>query len=261
MMHKILLVEDQQDIVDSFKTALKRERFSILTARSVHEARVVLATQQVVAIALSDQVPGVELDYLEELARTQPTVPRVILSATPSVELAIRCINQGQVFKFLVRPFERETLCDTLRDALHKHVTTALTDRVVHLARRQVMVLEDLEREMGASHDAPAVVFSSPLSSTQEVPAIAGADIEMPEDPISYLTPQEAAKLSRRERELLRAVVAGKKPRDLAGMFFISVHTARNHIKAIYRKLGVHAQGELIAKVLRAPGRGMYSAG
>jgi len=36
------------------------------------------------------------------------------------------------------------------------------------------------------------------------------------------------------------------------------VHTARNHIKAIYRKLSVHSQGELIAKVLRAPGRDRF---
>ena len=55
--------------------------------------------------------------------------------------------------------------------------------------------------------------------------------------------------LSPRERQILGALRRGLAPRQIAGSYSISEHTVRNHIKSIYRKLGVHSQLELISKL------------
>lgn len=52
--------------------------------------------------------------------------------------------------------------------------------------------------------------------------------------------------LSTRQREVLRLLVQGFPPADIASRLSISEHTARNHTKAIFRKLDVHSQLELI---------------
>jgi len=70
-------------------------------------------------------------------------------------------------------------------------------------------------------------------------------------DPATLLSAEEIALLSPRETEILRALVEGAKPADIARGLFISIHTARNHIKALYRKLRVHSHVELIARVNR----------
>ena len=38
--------------------------------------------------------------------------------------------------------------------------------------------------------------------------------------------------------------------REIAELSFISQHTVRNHIKAIYRKLGLHSRLDLLRTVL-----------
>jgi DNA-binding NarL/FixJ family response regulator len=56
--------------------------------------------------------------------------------------------------------------------------------------------------------------------------------------------------LSPREREVLDALLAHRRPPQIAQDLFISAHTVRNHLKSIYAKLGVHSQGELLELVV-----------
>ncbi|MBN2148285.1 MAG: helix-turn-helix transcriptional regulator, partial [Anaerolineales bacterium] len=55
--------------------------------------------------------------------------------------------------------------------------------------------------------------------------------------------------LSARELEVLRLLVGTSLSADqLADKLFISVHTVRSHIKAIYSKLGVHGRLEAASR-------------
>jgi DNA-binding CsgD family transcriptional regulator len=57
------------------------------------------------------------------------------------------------------------------------------------------------------------------------------------------------AVLSPREREVLRTFVAGHPVARTASMLKLSPHTVRNHLKNIFRKLGVRSQLELLRRV------------
>ncbi len=56
--------------------------------------------------------------------------------------------------------------------------------------------------------------------------------------------------LTQREREVLDAFVRLRRIPDVADALFISKHTVRNHLKAVYSKLGVHSQPELMVLML-----------
>jgi PAS domain S-box-containing protein len=57
--------------------------------------------------------------------------------------------------------------------------------------------------------------------------------------------PAPKAELSRREQEVLHNVLDGKRVGTIASELFLSENTVRNHLKRIYRKLGVASLGEL----------------
>ena len=59
------------------------------------------------------------------------------------------------------------------------------------------------------------------------------------------------AGLTSREREIALLLADAAVPKEIAFDLDISVHTARNHIKAIYRKLGIHSHRELMLRCLR----------
>lgn len=52
--------------------------------------------------------------------------------------------------------------------------------------------------------------------------------------------------LTPREREIFDAMLRGMRPPEIARAFFISVHTVRRHAQAVFRKLDVHSQIELM---------------
>jgi DNA-binding NarL/FixJ family response regulator len=55
--------------------------------------------------------------------------------------------------------------------------------------------------------------------------------------------------LSAREEEIARALARGHRVAEIARMLDISPHTVRNHFKAIFRKLDVHSQVQLVARL------------
>jgi len=56
----------------------------------------------------------------------------------------------------------------------------------------------------------------------------------------------EETQLTPREREIFEAMLHGKRPPEIARALFISVHTVRRHAQAVFRKLDVHSQIELM---------------
>jgi DNA-binding CsgD family transcriptional regulator len=53
-----------------------------------------------------------------------------------------------------------------------------------------------------------------------------------------------------REREIIRGLVCYRRVSTVADVLGISVHTARNHLKSIFRKLNLHSQDELLRFLL-----------
>lgn len=60
----------------------------------------------------------------------------------------------------------------------------------------------------------------------------------------------EAHGLSLREQDVARLVLQGASTKDVAASLFLSPHTVQDHLKAIFRKLGVTSRREMIARLV-----------
>ena len=65
---------------------------------------------------------------------------------------------------------------------------------------------------------------------------------------------REPDDLSEREREVLERLAQGRRDKEVAADFGLSVLTVRKHLQHIYRKLAVHSRAQAVRK-LRGPGR------
>jgi DNA-binding CsgD family transcriptional regulator len=59
--------------------------------------------------------------------------------------------------------------------------------------------------------------------------------------------------LSERQSDILRRLISGERVRTIARSLFLSESTVRNHLCAIYRKVGVHSQSELLTRLRASP--------
>ena len=65
----------------------------------------------------------------------------------------------------------------------------------------------------------------------------------------------EAYELSSRERQITELIARGVGTADIAGRLYLSPHTVRDYIKAIFEKVGVSSRGALVAHLFASTTR------
>jgi DNA-binding CsgD family transcriptional regulator len=141
---------------------------------------------------------------------------------------------------------KEETRWSGLDDALHSAYLTPIARQeemlgVLLVGSRRAGGLDALHRSLAdgvASELAQSWSNARPEGVSSEVPS-AGTDL---------------SSLSQRERDVVNALCRGLRLSDIAKVLGISNHTARNHLKHVFRKLGVHSQVELLSMIGRRTG-------
>jgi DNA-binding NtrC family response regulator len=113
----ILIVDDEAEILHSLRGLLRME-FEVHTAQSGRDAVKVLE-QEPIHVILSDQrmsdMAGVEL--LNRARGERPGAIRVMFTGYTDIKAVIEAINRGQIFRYLAKPWEPDTLLAVLREA------------------------------------------------------------------------------------------------------------------------------------------------
>ena len=116
------------------------------------------------------------------------------------------------------------------------------------LAGADGYLLKDLDSLDIAQQAAEALSGGAPLS-----PSIAAYVLRYLRDQQEQPKPDdEDPELSPREYELLQLLARGQSNRQAAEALSLSPHTVGDHVKSIYRKLGVSSRGEAMVRAFRS---------
>jgi DNA-binding NtrC family response regulator len=109
--HPILIVDDESNILKSFKITLKYSGMNnILTCQDSRDVMGLLSRQPVEMVMLDlmmPYLPGEEL--LLKIVENYPEIPVIIITAANDVDTAVRCIKHGAM-DYMVKPVERNRL-------------------------------------------------------------------------------------------------------------------------------------------------------
>ena len=115
----ILYLDDEEVNLSGFKFVFRSE-YQILTASSVKEARKLL-NEHPVKVVISDQrMPDMlGTDFFQSISEEHPDVIKIILTAYADSDTAIKAINQTNIYQFLIKPWKKEKMSETLRNAIN----------------------------------------------------------------------------------------------------------------------------------------------
>src|ERR1700756_2415368 len=132
MSEKILLVDDDRYILDGYRRSLRSE-FSMETAQSGQEALELLEDKTAYAVVISDmRMPGMDgIELLKRVKKVSPDTARIMLTGNAEVQTAIEAINEGSIFRFLIKPCSKETIA--------KSITSALVQYRLVIAEKQLL--------------------------------------------------------------------------------------------------------------------------
>ena len=125
MSSKVLLVDDEINVLQGYQRAL-RKRFDLDVAISGAEALQKIAAHGPYAVVVSDMrmpaMNGVEL--LATVKQRVPDTVRIMLTGNSDQQTAIEAINKGDIFRFLNKPCDKDTLARTLDDGIRQYGLT-----------------------------------------------------------------------------------------------------------------------------------------
>ncbi len=147
-LKRILVVDDEEIVRIALRQTLRRERYEVTACSSPEEGLQVLKTEAFSVIISDYQMPGMTgLDFLAHAKQLQPDATRILITAVLSLDTVIEAINKGEIYRFVVKPWIREDLLATVRNAIQRHdlivrntvlqaTTLAMNDQLVSLNKR-----------------------------------------------------------------------------------------------------------------------------
>lgn len=145
----VLLVDDEPHILAALGRALRGEPYRLLTASSGIQALERMASEPVDLLMTDARMPGLDgPGLLSEVQRRWPDTRRLLLTGDANLTTCIRAINQGQIYRYLAKPWNDDELRATLRQALaHQHAEREHR-RLERLALEQNRRLQELNAHL-----------------------------------------------------------------------------------------------------------------
>jgi len=116
---RVLFVDDEPAVLDSLRRSVRRE-FAADVAIDADQALEFLRSGEPYCIVVSDmRMPGMNgAEFLATVRTIFPGLVRVMLTGCDDMEVAVRAVNEGCIFKFLSKPVSSEVLLACLRTCL-----------------------------------------------------------------------------------------------------------------------------------------------
>ena len=149
----ILIVDDEESIRSALRRVLRRD-YKLSFAPSAKDALQLLRTERPDVIISDHLMPEITgLEFLKRCRLLYHTIGRVVLTGQAEMTMVISAINEGNVFRFLTKPWDEDELKLTIHLA-------------VEHAREQRAAL----REVSSTSAAPSADSSSASESDASVP-------------------------------------------------------------------------------------------
>jgi len=116
----ILVVDDEPIVRESIRDWLKDAGYQVATAESGEEALEMIDKQEFSVMILDIRLPGkTGINVLNEVKSLNPHIKSIVITAYPSVELAVEAMKLGAV-DYLIKPVAPDDLERLIRETLLK---------------------------------------------------------------------------------------------------------------------------------------------
>jgi two-component system, response regulator PdtaR len=233
---EVLIVEDDAAVGQFMEKCLEASDFRVAgvvpsAAAAVDAIERRLPALVLIDIALEGPVDGIAL---AEQVRDRWSLPVVYVTGNGEGPLFERLVK-SEPHGYVSKPFDEAQLRGAVELAL------AVADR----ERKRLRELEAV-RGYASELQVSTSVMEGRLGQIADVLRDAGV-VKLNLHP--GLSPEISARISemsRRELEVLQLLLSSRRVSSIARELSISAYTVRNHLRAVFRKLNVHSQTELL---------------
>ncbi|HEY2953270.1 MAG TPA: response regulator [Verrucomicrobiae bacterium] len=150
---RVLIVDDEEIVMVALCETLRREGYEVITAPNAVQALELLRTQEFGVILTDQQMPMLTgLELLTQARQLQPEASRVLITAVLNLSTVIDAINKAEIFRFILKPWERDVLLQIMEHAWQRHETIRrnqlLLEQTQESNARLTQLVQSLEHQL-----------------------------------------------------------------------------------------------------------------
>ncbi len=142
---KILCVDDEPNILSALRRMFMMAGFVVEEASSGAQALKMLESNGFHLVLSDMNMPEMNgAQFLAQVRLRWPQVMRLMLTGTSDLKAAISAINEGEIYRYLIKPWNDEEVVSTIRSALEKCALIQERDQLLELTKQQNLSLADM---------------------------------------------------------------------------------------------------------------------
>lgn len=116
---KVLLVDDEEPILNSLRRLLRGQPYDVLLATSGAQALEIMAQQSIDLVMSDARMPNMDgATLLAHIHQLYPDTVRIMLTGYADPSAIIKAINEGQIHRYISKPWHDEEMLLILRQSL-----------------------------------------------------------------------------------------------------------------------------------------------
>ena len=146
---RLLLVDDEENILKSIRRVLRRGDWDIETATDAEQGlRAVEAFHPEVVIS-DFRMPGMNgVDFLTRVKQQEPRAQRIMLTGQADQQAIEEAINRSEIFRFISKPWNDSHLVLTVKSAFEQYALQAENERLYTVTQAQNAELKLLNADL-----------------------------------------------------------------------------------------------------------------
>lgn len=139
MKKTLLLVDDEQPILRSLNRFLSLEGYDVITANSGMEGLEILDETHVPVIISDERMPYMSgSEFLAQAKTMHPDAIRMVLSGYADFDALASAINNGNIYKFLTKPWNETALLEEISGAFKYYEQLTQQSHADHLIKNAI---------------------------------------------------------------------------------------------------------------------------
>lgn len=119
---RLLVVDDEEIVLVALRETLMRAGYEVTATNDAAEALDALRTTRFAVIITDQQMPRMTgLEFLAQAKILRPEATRILITAVLNLGTVIEAINQGEIYRFIVKPWLREEFLGAITSAVERY--------------------------------------------------------------------------------------------------------------------------------------------